>query len=190
MVSGCHVTFSLAQPLGFFWSSFSCPSSLLHSLCPILRFKIQGWSESLTVSPDTVYYPPLLYYLQTLFSRRTLTWGLTPGSQTGPVRYSLPSSWCQRFLHAGCSLIEPHPWCKRCSFWYQKPKFIYLFMIWFNYFRERAHVSESVVCATSGGGVEEEKLKQTSHCLQSLTQGMIPWPQDHNLSQSQESDAL
>lgn len=46
MVSSCHTTFSLAQPLGFFWSSFPCPSFSP----PILRFRVQGYSESLTAS--------------------------------------------------------------------------------------------------------------------------------------------
>ena len=58
MVSGCHATFSLVQTLGFIWSSFSCPSSPpalpspppATSPGPVLRFKIQGWSEALTVS--------------------------------------------------------------------------------------------------------------------------------------------
>ena len=36
---------------------------------------------------------------------------------------------------------------------------------------------------------EREKLKQASCWAQSLTQGSIQWPWDHNLSQNQELDA-
>lgn len=72
MVSGCHTAFSLAQSLGFFWCSLPHLSYSPH----ILRFRVQGYAEALTVSLTLSL--TTLYYQQILFWWRTLGWWLTP----------------------------------------------------------------------------------------------------------------
>ena len=67
------------------------------------------------------------------------------------------------------------PICVTCSHWY---------FLNYYYLRESAQVGDG-----EGGEGERENLKQTPHSAQSPTQGLIPQPWDHDLSQNQESGA-